>query len=154
VGRTIAAEHDPVAAGRQAGRWVHEQLSYERGATGVHSTSAEARAGGRGVCQDHAHLSLALLRAMGLPGRYVSGYLHTSKDGSIGETTRGESHAWVEYWAGSWLPVDPSSLADVAERHVVVARGRDYADVRPLAGVYRGPSAEALGVTVELTRLR
>jgi transglutaminase-like putative cysteine protease len=106
------------------------------------------------VCQDYAHLTLALLRAMDLPGRYVSGYLHTSQEGSIGETTRGESHAWVEYWAGSWLPVDPSSLAEVAERHVVVARGRDYADVRPLAGVYRGPSAEALGVTVELTRLR
>jgi transglutaminase-like putative cysteine protease len=154
MGRAIAAEHDPVAAGRQAGRWVHEQLSYERGATGVHSTSAEARAVGCGVCQDYAHLSLALLRAMGLPARYVSGYLHTSRDGIIGETTRGESHAWVEYWAGSWLPVDPTSLADVAERHVVVARGRDYADVRPLAGVYRGPSAEALGVIVELTRLR
>ena len=57
------------------------------------------------------------------------------------------------YRAGSWLPVDPSSLADVAERHVVVARGRDYADVRPLSGVYSGPAAEHFGVTVEVTRL-
>ncbi|MEO6712641.1 MAG: transglutaminase family protein [Mycobacteriales bacterium] len=150
----LSAAHAPDAAGQAAAHWAHEQLAYERGWTGVHTTSDDARASGKGVCQDYAHLTLAALRAMGLPARYVSGYLCPVVDAAIGTSTRGESHAWVEYWAGSWIAVDPTSLRDVAERHVVVARGRDYADVRPLSGVYHGPPASALGVTVELTRLQ
>jgi len=66
----------------------------------------------------------------------------------------GESHAWVEYWAGEWQPCDPTSgAAPVRERHVVVARGRDYADVPPLKGIYHGAPASAQAVTVEVTRL-
>lgn len=149
----VAAAQSPADAGRQAAAWAHEQLSYERGWTGVHTTSDGARAAGKGVCQDYAHLTLAALRAMGLPARYVSGYL-CPQSAILGVSTIGESHAWVEYWAGSWIPVDPTSLHDVGDRHVVVARGRDYADVRPLSGIYNGPPAGALGVTVELTRLR
>jgi transglutaminase-like putative cysteine protease len=94
---------------------------------------------------------------MGLPARYVSGYLYPlAEDGEsrIGTTTTGESHAWVEFWCGDWVAADPTSLAEVGERHVVVARGRDYADVRPLSGVYHGAPAHSLGVAVELTRLR
>lgn len=150
----ISAALPPDAAGRQAAEWTHGQLTYERGWTGVHTTSDGARAAGKGVCQDYAHLTLATLRAMGLPARYVSGYLCPIDDAVIGTSTRGESHAWVEYWAGSWIAVDPTSMREVGDRHVVVARGRDYADVRPLSGVYHGPPAGALGVTVELTRLR
>ncbi len=123
----------------------------------VHTTSAEARAVGKGVCQDYAHVALAVLRAMGLPARYVSGYLYPLVDGSdpaVGMTKSGESHAWVEFWSGDWIAADPTGLAAVGERHVGVARGRDYADVRPLSGVYHGPPAESLGATVELTRLR
>jgi transglutaminase-like putative cysteine protease len=150
----IAGEHPPAEAGRAAVGWVHDQLVYERGSTGVHTTSDDARAAGKGVCQDYAHLSLATLRAMGLPARYVSGYLFADNAATIGATTSGESHAWVEFWAGSWVALDPTSLHDVADRHIVVARGRDYGDVRPLSGVYHGPPADALGVTVELTRLR
>jgi transglutaminase-like putative cysteine protease len=133
---------------------VHETLDYVRGATSVGTTSAEARDLGQGVCQDFSHLTLALLRSAGLPARYVSGYLHPRSDGALDEPVSAESHAWVEFWAGDWIPVDPSNLTEVAERHVLVARGRDYADVRPLAGVYSGPPAQALGVTVELTRLQ
>lgn len=157
VGAEFTAGLAPIEAGLQAVSWVHDQLSYETGATGVHTTSAQARAAGKGVCQDFTHLTLALLRSMGLPARYVSGYLYPIADGtdaSIGVSTSGESHAWVEFWAGDWVPADPTSLAVVGERHVVVARGRDYADVRPLSGVYHGPPAQSLGVTVELTRLR
>lgn len=153
----FAAEFAPVEAGVQAVAWSHEQLVYERGATGVHTTSAEAREAGRGVCQDFTHLALATLRAMRLPARYVSGYLYPNSgggDSTIGTTTSGESHAWVEFWAGDWLPADPTSLAVVGQRHVVVARGRDYADVRPLSGVYHGPPAQSLGVMVELSRVR
>jgi transglutaminase-like putative cysteine protease len=59
----------------------------------------------------------------------------------------------VEFWAGAWFAADPTSLAEVGSRHVLLARGRDYADVRPLSGIYSGPAAEHLGVTVEVTRL-
>ncbi len=153
----FAADLAPAEAGQQAVAWTHEQLGYERGATGVHTTSAEARAAGKGVCQDFTHLALAALRTMGLPARYVSGYLYPVAGGEqtlIGASAVGESHAWVEFWCGDWVPADPTSGATVGERHVVVARGRDYADVRPLSGVYHGPPAQSLGVEVELTRLR
>jgi transglutaminase-like putative cysteine protease len=153
IGRSLRTGHPPRQAGLRAAAWTHETLRYERGATGVHTSSAETRAAGKGVCQDFAHVTLALLRAMGLPARYVSGYLHPDANAKIGATTRGESHAWVEFWAGDWLAVDPTSLADVGSRHVLLARGRDYADVRPLSGVYSGPPAEHFAVTVDITRL-
>jgi transglutaminase-like putative cysteine protease len=153
IAQSLRAEATPVEAGLQAAAWTHENLQYEQGATHVHTSSAEARTAGKGVCQDFAHVTLALLRAIGLPARYVSGYLHPSVEAEVGQTTAGESHAWVEFWAGDWVAVDPTSLADVASRHVLLARGRDYADVRPLAGVYSGPKAEHFGVTVEVTRL-
>ncbi len=154
VALELHGAHPPAEAGRQAVGWVNDTLDYVRGATEVGTTSAEARAGGRGVCQDFSHLALAVLRSAGLPARYVSGYLHPGRDAGLDEPVRAESHAWVEFWAGDWVPLDPSNLSEVAGRHVVVARGRDYADVRPLAGIYSGPAAQALGVTVELTRLR
>jgi transglutaminase-like putative cysteine protease len=153
VARSLRVGSTPVQAGLRAAEWTHETLQYERGATHVHTSSAEARAAGKGVCQDFAHVTLALLRAAGLPARYVSGYLHPVVDAEIGETTAGESHAWVEFWAGGWIAVDPTSLADVGSRHVLLARGRDYADVRPLSGIYSGPAAEHFDVTVEVTRL-
>jgi transglutaminase-like putative cysteine protease len=153
VGRSLRAGSTPVQAGLRAAAWTHDTLRYERGATHVYTSSAEARAAGRGVCQDFAHVTLALLRALGLPGRYVSGYLHPTAEAEIGETSAGESHAWVEFWAGGWVAVDPTSLADVGSRHVLLARGRDYADVRPLSGVYSGPAAHQFGVTVDVTRL-
>lgn len=143
----------PIEVGLRAARWTHEALRYERGATHVHTSSAEARAAGKGVCQDFAHVTLGLLRAAGLPARYVSGYLHPDPRAEIGVTVSGESHAWVEFWAGEWVAVDPTSLAEVGYRHVLLARGRDYADVRPLSGVYSGPKAELFRVTVEVTRL-
>ena len=153
LGQSLRDGSTPVQAGLRAAAWTHETLRYERGATHVHTSSAEARAAGKGVCQDFAHVTLALLRAVGLPARYVSGYLHPTADAEIGEATAGESHAWVEFWAGGWVAVDPTSLAEVASRHVLLARGRDYADVRPLSGVYSGQTAEHFGVTVEITRL-
>jgi transglutaminase-like putative cysteine protease len=153
VGRSLRAGSTPVQAGLRAAEWTHETMRYERGATHVYTSSADARAAGKGVCQDFAHVTLALLRAIGLPARYVSGYLHPVVEAEVGETTAGESHAWVEFWAGDWVAVDPTSLADVGCRHVLLARGRDYADVRPLSGVYSGPPAEHFDVTVDVTRL-
>ena len=132
---------------------VRERVSYMPGATGVRTDAQEAWDKGQGVCQDMAHVTVALMRAAGLPARYVSGYLHPDTRARPGSTAIGQSHAWVEYWAGSWVAVDPTSGAPVGERHVVVARGRDYADVLPLKGIYHGPPESAMDVTVEVTRL-
>ena len=123
------------------------------GATGVRTNAQEAWDQGQGVCQDLAHVTVALLRAAGLPARYVSGYLHADPSAEPGVSAVGESHAWVEYWTGSWHAVDPTTNAAVEERHVVVARGRDYADIPPLKGIYHGAPGGALKVTVEVTRL-
>jgi transglutaminase-like putative cysteine protease len=132
---------------------VRERVSYMPGATGVRTDAQEAWDKGQGVCQDMAHVTVALMRAAGLPARYVSGYLHPNASAEPGSTAVGQSHAWVEYWAGSWAALDPTSGAPVGERHVVVARGRDYADVPPLKGIYHGPPESAMDVTVEVTRL-
>ena len=116
-------------------------------------SAQEAWDKGEGVCQDIAHLTVALLREAGLPARYVSGYLHPRPEAGIGLAVAGQSHAWVEYWAGDWVAADPTNQASVGEGHVVVARGRDYADVPPLKGIYHGAPSVAMDVTVEVTRL-
>jgi transglutaminase-like putative cysteine protease len=133
---------------------VHEHVAYRPGSTGVSTNAVEAWQLGAGVCQDIAHVSLALLREAGIPARYVSGYLHPGgEDAGIGETVRGESHAWVEAWLGDWWAFDPTNGIPAGHRHVVVARGRDYGDVPPLKGVYAGGGSHSLGVVVEVTRL-
>ena len=132
---------------------VGARIAYEPGTTSVSTTAAEVLRAGRGVCQDFVHVGLAVLRAAGIPARYASGYLYPDGDGDIGETHEGQSHAWLEAWAGDWYPLDPTSGAAVAERHVLVARGRDYDDVTPLKGIYQGGPSRALDVTVEITRV-
>jgi transglutaminase-like putative cysteine protease len=155
--RDVAADlrhrASPGAALEELDGWVRDRLEYQSGATSVSTTASEALAAGRGVCQDFVHLGVAVLRSAGIPARYVSGYLYPDADESVGVTRRGESHAWLEAWVGDWHPVDPTSGAVVAERHVLVARGRDYSDVAPLKGVYHGGSGHELAVSVELTRI-
>jgi transglutaminase-like putative cysteine protease len=143
----------PDAAAEIVSGRVHDHVTYMPGATGVRTSAQEAWDKCQGVCQDMAQLTVGLLRAAGLPARYVSGYLHPDPKAEPGSTSVGQSHAWIEYWAGSWTPLDPTSLSPVGERHVVVARGRDYADVPPLKGIYHGPSGGGMDVTVEVTRL-
>jgi transglutaminase-like putative cysteine protease len=155
AGTVLDAVHGagPVEAAEQIAAGVRTQVAYMAGSTGVRTNAQEAWDQGQGVCQDMAHVTVALLRAAGLPARYVSGYLHADPEAKPGETVVGESHAWVEYWAGSWLPLDPTSGAAVRERHVVVARGRDYGDIPPVRGIYHGAPASAAKVTVEVTRV-
>ena len=143
---------NPVDACLAAGEWVRSKLQYEQGATTVSSSAADALSEGRGVCQDFAHVTLARLRAAGIPGRYVSGYLYPGDEEGPG-TVVGQSHAWIEAWIGEWCAFDPTSGAEPGERHVVVARGRDYADVAPLKGIYHGGQAADMHVMVELSRL-
>ncbi len=148
----VARTADPCAAALAICTAIGESVEYMQGVTGVHSTAAEAWAQRKGVCQDIAHLSLGALRAVGIPARYVSGYLHPKPNAGIGETVTGESHAWVEWFCGEWRGFDPTNLIDIGDRHVTVGRGRDYNDVPPLRGVYAGPYGSTLFVKVEITR--
>jgi transglutaminase-like putative cysteine protease len=143
----------PIDAVLHAEQWVHETLAYRRGETSVDTSASEALAARRGVCQDLAHVALAVLRGAGIPARYVSGYVHPSQDAAIGELVDGESHAWIEAWLGDWQAVDPTSGNEVGHGHVVVARGRDYADVPPLKGVYQGGRTRDTEVSVSVQRL-
>jgi transglutaminase-like putative cysteine protease len=133
---------------------VHRQMTYLPGSTGVSTVAAEAWTARSGVCQDYAHLVVGALRGVGIPARYVSGYLHPHASPRIGEAAVGESHAWVQWWVGDWVGHDPTNDADVAERHVLVGAGRDYADVPPIKGILAGsPLRTELDVAVEITRL-
>lgn len=151
--RQRAAGLDPVGAAAAIATWVHGHVTYQQGATGVQTSAQEAWDEGKGVCQDIAHLTVALLREIGLPARYVSGYLFPAPDAEPGQEVTGQSHAWIEYWAGSWAACDPTNNAPVGPGHVVVASGRDYADVPPLKGIYHGAPSRTMDVTVTLTRL-
>lgn len=148
----VARSASPCEAGEAVCRAVGEAMEYVQGVTGVQSTAAEAWAQHRGVCQDIVHVALGALRAVGLPARYVSGYLHPSPDAPVGETIIGESHAWVEWFCGVWCGYDPTNQIGIGDRHVLVGRGRDYDDVAPIRGVYAGAGAAETFVTVEITR--
>ena len=126
---------------------VRGAMTYERGTTNVHTTAAEALSDGRGVCQDFAHVMIAACRARGIPARYVSGYLYdTGANGG-----EGESHAWVDVHVGdTWISLDPTHDTAQTERYVRVGVGRDYADVPPSRGVYRGTATETLEVAVTI----
>jgi transglutaminase-like putative cysteine protease len=152
--RELRAAPTPAVALAALGEWLRSRVEYETGTTSVSTTAVEVLRAGRGVCQDYAHLGIAVLRAAGVPARYASGYLYPDElGGEVGVTHRGESHAWLEAWVGDWHPLDPTSGSPVAERHVLVARGRDYSDVAPLKGVYHGGPSHSLDVAVELTRV-
>ncbi len=151
--RERTAGADPFEAAAEVASWVSDRVAYVQGATGVQTSAQEAWNQGQGVCQDMAHLTVALLREIGLPARYVSGYLHPQSDAEPGDEMAGQSHAWVEYWTGEWAACDPTNRARVGERHVLVAAGRDYGDVPPLKGIYHGAPGSTLAVTVTVTRL-
>lgn len=153
LAREIADRFEnPCDAALEIAREVGRQMSYVQGVTSVYSTAAEAWANRKGVCQDITHIVLGALRSVGIPARYVSGYLHPKPSAPIGETVVGESHAWVEWFCGDWRGFDPTNQIDIGERHVLIGRGRDYGDVSPLRGVYAGSYKSKLFVTVEITR--
>ena len=153
VGRRIAKEREPADAVLAAAAWVRSELDYVKGSTGVHTSGSDALREGKGVCQDFVHLSLMVLRGMGIPARYVSGYHHPDPDAVIGDTVDGQSHAWVQAWTGGWWDHDPTNDSEINEQYITVGVGRDYADVSPLKGIYHGAGATDLDVVVEITRL-
>ncbi len=146
-----ATHQAPRLAGLDVCGLVHDHLTYERGSTAVSSTAREVWELGRGVCQDYTHVALGALRSIGLPARYVSGYLHPGGAEANTKVT-GESHSWVEWWCGSWVSYDPTLRRRLTDRYVRVGHGRDYGDVAPLRGTYSGGASDMF-VTVELTEL-
>jgi transglutaminase-like putative cysteine protease len=144
---------DPLATAVAANSFVHDHMTYEKGSTTVATSGPEAFGAGSGVCQDFAHVLLGILRSMGIPSRYVSGYLYPDADVTLGQAHAGQSHAWVEAWVGDWLALDPTHGGFAGPQHVIVARGRDYADVTPLKGIFTGGPVKHLDVEVELTRI-
>jgi transglutaminase-like putative cysteine protease len=151
IARQLAAKCEtPGDFGRLACSWTHRAISYGNGFTNVHTTGAEALAIGTGVCQDYAHIMLAVCHAAGVPARYVSGHL----------TGEGGSHAWVEL-----LDIDPSRTGVIAtgfdpthdrvvdSRYLTIAVGRDYSDVAPTSGSFRGQALGSLEVTKVVTQI-
>ena len=127
---------------------VRGSMSYESGSTNVLTRADEALADGRGVCQDFAHVFLGLCRLHGFAARYVSGYLFDPG----ADTEASESHAWVDVLSSSgWISLDPTHDREQTFHYVRVGVGRDYADVPPTRGVYRGSAIEQLDVHVRIT---
>ncbi|MDD6211782.1 MAG: transglutaminase domain-containing protein [Clostridiales bacterium] len=124
--------------------WMHllmENFSYFSGVTGIHTTAEEALKGGSGVCQDYAHILLALLRMDGIPARYVAGMM-------IGE---GATHAWCEAWCeGSWVSIDPTHDRKCDDNYIEVARGRDYRDCIMDRGCFKGYALQTQTVRVSV----
>ena len=152
VAQRAASELDPHQAALAISKKVYSTIKYQHGVTGVHSVASEAWKKKVGVCQDFAHLAIGALRSIGIPARYVSGYLHPSLDPVLHESVAGESHAWVEWFVGQWFAFDPTNDIAVSDRHVIVGRGRDYDDVPPLRGVFAGAESSELEVSVEIIR--
>ena len=123
-------------------RAVYGAISYQPGATGVQTTAAEAFSLGRGVCQDYAHIMLALLRVSNVPCRYVAGML-------LGE---GKSHAWVEVLHdGRWTAYDPTNCLVVSDGHIKLSHGRDARDCAINRGVFRGGAQQKTDISVIVT---
>jgi transglutaminase-like putative cysteine protease len=133
--------------------WIHREFRYEPGATGVKAHLAESFALRRGVCQDFTHVMIGMCRAVGMPARYASGYLYNGpKDSLVGAQA---SHAWCEIYlpTAGWLGFDPTNNTLADERYVKIAVGRDYDDVAPVVGGYRGTAHCRMEVRVEVERI-
>jgi transglutaminase-like putative cysteine protease len=129
---------------------VHRQFTYRQGVTDVSTTVAQILDGRQGVCQDFAHLLIGLCRVLGIPARYVSGYIVSSDAPRAPHRGAGASHAWAEAFTPThgWRGFDPTNNLVANAYYVKVARGRDYADVPPTRGTFRGSGNETLSVSV------
>ncbi|HSI86008.1 MAG: transglutaminase domain-containing protein [Candidatus Methylacidiphilales bacterium] len=162
--------------------WMFKSFKYTPGVTDIRTPISKVLESRQGVCQDFAHLMIALIRAVGLPARYVSGYIETDAAAAASlrkrdrlakrsiasydeEEPEGDkedpmligataSHAWVEIYApnGHWVGLDPTNNILEGERHVQIGVGRDYGDVSPLRGVFKGPEQQLLSVNVSVVR--
>lgn len=135
---------------------LHRDFRYDPAATTISTPLSEVFARRRGVCQDFSHAMLSCLRSLGLPARYVSGYLETrpppGKPRLVGADA---SHAWIQFWCPEhgWIDLDPTNDVAPTDRHVVVATGRDFGDVTPFKGLILGGGGHAVQVSVDVAPL-
>jgi transglutaminase-like putative cysteine protease len=149
----IGAGRSPEEIAEALCRKINETFAYVPGVTDVHSTSSHVLATRRGVCQDFAHVLIAACRMRGIPARYVSGYLYGGPQTELSDRA---SHAWCEIYTGpetGWLALDPTHDILVDERYVKIGVGRDYADVPPVRGTYKGDGKETMSVVVRVTEV-
>src|SRR4029079_15644523 len=132
---------------------INQRFTYKSGVTTAASPSTEMLEHGAGVCQDFTHLMIGIARALRIPARYVSGYLHPESERFRGYT---QTHAWAELYFPStgWIGFDPANRCMAGEHLVKTAVGRDFRDVPPNKGVYRGQAKEAMGVQVHSEALK
>ena len=136
---------DPKARAQALAEAVFGAVKYKSGASDVQDSAAVAFKSGEGVCQDHAHVYIASARAVGMPARYVSGYIYT------GDTKDAASHAWVDVWLGSelgWQSVDVTHKCPAVRTYCRLAVGRDYLDAAPVRGVRQGGGGEKMEANV------
>ncbi|WP_277060639.1 transglutaminase family protein [Rivihabitans pingtungensis] len=132
---------------------IHHEFTYATASTDLTTPALEAFSRRQGVCQDFAHIMIACLRSLGLPARYVSGYLLTQPPpGQPRLLGVDASHAWLAVWCPQhdWVELDPTNNLIAAQSHAVIACGRDYADVAPLRGVIQGGGSHTLSVAVSV----
>ncbi|MXW17266.1 MAG: transglutaminase family protein [Gemmatimonadetes bacterium] len=146
----LQAGDDPLASARELSATLHRLFEYTPGSTAADSPIESILETGCGVCQDYAHVMAAIMRTWGIPCRYVSGYLGPDAAGAAPAA----SHAWVECWFPDlgWTGLDPTNDSGDDERHIRVAVGRDYGDVPPTRGVFKGSARSVLTPEVTVTR--
>lgn len=153
-----AGTDDAISAVRAIADCVTATLAYRPGTTEVGVDVGEVLRAGQGVCQDFAHLAISMYRSIGIPARYVSGYLYAAEQSDAVAPDPAEldvqTHAWVEALVPGkgWWQLDPTNPQPIGELHVKIGHGRDYDDVMPLRGVYHGGSVHDLGVQVTISR--
>ncbi len=150
VALRIARRDDPMSMLRELNTALHQHFEYTPKSTRVDSPIDDALRTRKGVCQDFAHVMIALVRLLKIPCRYVSGYVAPGEMARDRRTAGLASHAWVEAWlpGWGWVGFDPTNDRLVSERHIRTAVGRDYADVPPTKGLYKGESKGELAVQV------
>ncbi len=147
----VSRRDDPLTVLRELNHAIYDNFDYMPNYTNVDSPIDEALVSRKGVCQDFAHIMITLVRPLGIPCRYVSGYLYTGKE-NADRSVQDATHAWVEAWLPGcgWIGFDPTNNLIAADRHIRVAIGRDYADVPPTHGVFRGEVESKLSVGVQV----
>jgi len=151
MGPLAGRAHDPLTTARKTMTVIYERFEYAPKTTRVDSNVDDALVSRKGVCQDFTHVMIAVLRRFGLPSRYVSGYIAPAGD-DRSKAMSLATHAWVEVRLPllGWIGLDPTNNIEAGPRHVRVGIGRDYADVPPTRGVFKGIAASTLAVAVEL----
>ena len=147
----ISPTGDPLSALRALNTAIYGAFQYTAGVTDAHSPIEVALREKRGVCQDFAHIALAIARHWGIPARYVSGYLH-HRERSQDRSSEDATHAWIEAYLPSlgWIGFDPTNDILAGERHIRAAIGRDYADVPPTRGTFKGGADSELSISVSV----